>query len=100
MSIKKKLEIEIEVEAKRNIIDMEVYDKSEGEVTEELTSKERVGEAILDCLVRHITDHIEEMYDDEDYAIRNLVEDEIDCDFEDYELGDIADISINCEEVE
>lgn len=98
--MKKKLEIEIEVEANRNIIDMEVYDKSEGEEQVELVSKDTVGEAILDCLVRHITNQVEDLYYDEDYAIRSLVEDEIDCDFEDFELEDIADISIKCKEVE
>jgi hypothetical protein len=99
MSIKKKLEIEIEVEAKRNIIDMEHYEATDGEEIE-LSSKERVAEGILDCLVRHITNHIEEMYDDDEFLIRGNIEDELDCDFEDYELEDIADISIKCREVE
>jgi hypothetical protein len=40
------------------------------------------------------------MYDDDEFLIRGNIEDELDCDFEDYELEDIADISIKCKEVE
>ena len=97
--MKKYLEITIEVEAKRNIIDMEHYDATDGEEVE-LSSKERVSEVFAECIARNIENHIEDLYDDEDCHLRDAISDELDCDFEDFELSDIAEISIKCKEVE